>query len=208
MTMLANTTVIPQALAALIEAFQKLPGVGPKSAMRLALHTLKQPEAYSHLLADALVQAKRVIQPCGVCGCLADAQPCALCRDDARQNSIICIVPESSDVFALERAGHFKGRYHVLGGLISPLDGIGPESLSIEALLGRLKHAPDVQELILALAPSVEGDTTSLYLSRLLEPLPIKLSRIAFGLPVGGELEYADSLTLARALEGRRQVGF
>jgi recombination protein RecR len=194
-----------QPLASLIEAFQKLPGVGPKSAMRLALFVLKQPSAYASQLSHALTHARETIAPCSSCGCLTDVHPCATCNNPERDHSLVCVVPESSDVFALERTHHFKGVYHVLGGLISPLDGVGPESLTIDTLLQRLRTG-EVQELILALPPSTEGDTTSLYLARLLKPLPLKLTRIAFGLPVGGELEYADSLTLLRALDGRQML--
>ncbi|MEB3206503.1 MAG: recombination mediator RecR [Vampirovibrionales bacterium] len=192
-------------LAALIEAFQKLPGVGPKSAMRLALYVLKQPASYANQLAVALTQARESMAPCSCCGCLTDVHPCATCSNAERDHRLVCVVPESSDVFALERTRHFKGVYHVLGGLISPLDGVGPETLTIEVLLQRLGGG-EVEEIILALPPSTEGDTTSLYLARLLNPLPVKLTRIAFGLPVGGELEYADSLTLLRALDGRQAL--
>lgn len=183
---------------------EKLPGVGPKSAQRLALHLLRQPEAQVAALASAMTEAKALIKPCTTCGHWSGQDPCELCLDPKRAPELICVVAEARDVMALERSGAFTGRYHVLGGLLSPLDGLGPEELKIQSLLGRLSQG--VEEVILAIPPSVEGEATAMYLGRLLGPLGVKTTRIAFGLPVGGDLDYADDLTLMKALEGRRSL--
>ncbi|MFM7549472.1 MAG: recombination mediator RecR [Cyanobacteriota bacterium] len=198
-------------LARLIEQFERLPGIGPRTAQRLALHLLRQPEDQIRSFADALLTARSQVGHCRRCFHLSADPLCDICRNQERRNGLLCVVADSRDLLALERTREFKGNYHVLGGLISPMDGVGPELLRIQPLVERVagsgEHAaePSVQEVILALTPSVEGDTTSLYLARLLKPFTA-VSRIAYGLPVGGELEYADEVTLARALEGRRAV--
>lgn len=192
-------------LARLIEEFQKLPGIGPKSAQRLAFHVLKQPPEDVRTFSDALLEARDKIGYCQQCFNLSAQSVCELCVQPNRKQQTICLVSEPKDLYALERTGEFKGVYHVLQGLISPLEGISPEDLKIKELLARLSN-PDVEEVILALPPSIEGDTTSLYLSRLIKPVGIKLTRIAFGLPVGADLEYADSMTITRALQGRQSV--
>lgn len=193
-------------LARLIEELQKLPGVGPKSSQRLAFHLVKQSPQAVHALASALIEAKEQIRFCSVCQNLSADDPCDICRSVSRERAVICVVAEPRDLVALERTREFKGMYHVLGGLISPLDGIGPEQLKVKELLSRLQDG-EVQEVILAINPTVEGEATSLYLSRLLKPMGVKVTRIAFGLPIGGDLEYADELTLVKALENRREVG-
>ncbi len=190
-------------LARLIEEFQKLPGVGPKSAQRLAFHVLKRSESEIQGFSEALIDAKRQIGRCSVCYNLSCQNPCEICTHTGRDRTLLCVIPEPRDLFALERTGEYKGLYHVLDGLISPLEGIGPQELRVQELLNRLAPESDIQEVILALPPSVEGDTTSLYLTRMLKPSGVKLSRIAFGLPVGGDIEYADALTLTRAMAGR-----
>ncbi len=183
---------------------QRLPGVGPKTAQRLALHILKRPEAEVEALAHALIEAKKQIGLCKECFHLSAEPVCEICRNPSRDNSTICVVADSRDVIALEKTREYKGKYHVLGGVISPIDGIGPEQLTINALQRRVsQHKP--KEVILAVSPSVEGETTTLYIGQLLKPFT-KVTRIAFGLPVGGDLEYADEVTLARALEGRREL--
>ncbi|WGV26225.1 recombination mediator RecR [Halotia branconii CENA392] len=183
---------------------QRLPGVGPKSAQRLALHILKRPESEVEALAQALIQAKKQVGLCSVCFHLSADPICEICRNPNRENQTICVVVDSRDVIALEKTREFKGKYHVLGGVISPMDGIGPEQLTIQALVRRVSQQQP-QEVILAISPSVEGETTTLYVGQLLKPFT-KVTRIAFGLPVGGDLEYADEVTLARALEGRREL--
>ena len=192
-------------LERLISELERLPGVGPKSAQRLAIHLTRQPKESVLRLADALVKATEEIKFCSICSNLTSQDTCDICRNTARDNGTICVISEMKDLAAIERTREFKGLYHVLCGLISPMDGIGPENLKIKELLKRLDNNK-VKEIILALNPSIEGEATTLYLSKLLKPLNIKLTRIAFGLPVGGELEYADELTLARALEGRREI--
>lgn len=192
-------------LARLIDEFQKLPGIGPKSAQRLAFHVLKQAPEDVRTFSDALLDARDKIGYCQQCFNLSAQRVCELCMQPHRKKNTLCLVSEPKDLYALERTGEFKGLYHVLQGLISPLEGIGPEDLKIKELVARLSD-PDVEEVILALPPSIEGDTTSLYLSRLIKPLGVKLTRIAFGLPVGADLEYADSMTITRALQGRQAV--
>ncbi len=192
-------------LARLIEEFQKLPGIGPKSAQRLAFHVLKQPHEDVRNFSDALLDARDKIGYCQRCFNLSAQSVCEICSQPGRKQNLLCLVSEPKDLYALERTGEYKGFYHVLQGLISPLEGIGPEDLKIKELLARLSD-PGVEEIILALPPSIEGDTTSLYLSRLIKPLGVRLTRIAFGLPVGADLEYADSMTITRALQGRQAV--
>ncbi|BAY08892.1 recombination protein RecR [Calothrix sp. NIES-2098] len=183
---------------------QRLPGVGPKSAQRLALHILKRPETEVEALAQALIDAKKQVGLCSVCFHLSAEPVCEICRNPSRDINTICVVADSRDVIALEKTREFKGKYHVLGGVISPMDGIGPEQLTVQALVRRVSQQKP-QEVILAISPSVEGETTTLYIGQLLKPFT-KVTRIAFGLPVGGDLEYADEVTLARALEGRREL--
>lgn len=192
-------------LARLVEEFQKLPGIGPKSAQRMAFHLLKMPADEVRKFSDAILDAKEKIKYCRHCFNMSSENPCEICTDDRRNKGIICVVAESRDIIAFERTREYKGVYHVLQGLISPLDGISPEDLRIKELIDRLsKENPE--EIILALNPSVEGEATSMYLAKLIKPLGVKVSRIAFGLPVGADLEYADEVTLARALEGRREI--
>ena len=198
------TAVYTRPLARLIEELQRLPGVGPKTAQRLALHILKRPEAEIQALARALVEAKKQVGLCSVCFHLSAEPICEICRNTSRDSNTICVVADSRDVIALEKTREFRGKYHVLGGVISPMDGIGPEQLTVQALVKRVTQQ-QIQEVILAISPSVEGETTTLYVGQLLKPFT-KVTRIAFGLPMGGDLEYADEVTLARALEGRREL--
>jgi recombination protein RecR len=191
-------------LARLIEHFQHLPGVGPKTAQRLALHILKRPEEEVAALAQALIDAKQQVGQCQECGHLSAEPICEICRAPNRDNGVICVVSDSRDLIALEKTREYQGKYHVLGGLISPIDGIGPEQLNLQSLVRRVSQA-QTKEVILALNPSVEGETTTLYIGHLLKPFT-RVTRIAFGLPMGGDLEYADEVTLARALEGRRDL--
>ena len=191
-------------LARLIDQFERLPGIGPRTAQRLALHLLRQPPEQIQAFADALLQARSQVGQCRTCFHLSAEPICEICANPVRHNGQICVVADSRDLLAMERTREFKGLYHVLGGLISPMDGVGPDLLQISPLVARVDRE-SITEVILALTPSVEGDTTSLYLARLLRPFT-QVSRIAYGLPVGSELEYADEVTLARALEGRRQV--
>ncbi|AFZ42309.1 DNA replication and repair protein RecR [Halothece sp. PCC 7418] len=199
-----KTTNYTPPLARLIERLQGLPGVGPKTAQRLAFHILKRPEAEVEALAKALIEAKKQIGLCRVCFHLSADSVCEICSNSNRDDSTICVVSDSRDVIALEKTREYSGKYHVLGGVISPMDGIGPEQLHIQPLVERVSQEK-VKEVILAISPSVEGDTTTLYLGQLLKPFT-RVTRIAFGLPMGGDLEYADEITLARALEGRRDL--
>lgn len=192
-------------LAQLIEELQKLPGIGPKSAQRLAFHLLKQPDGDVKRLAQSLVDAKEQIRLCSVCSNLSVNDPCELCAHPTRDVSTVCVVAEPKDLVAVERTKEYKGRYHVLQGLISPMDGVGPDQLKIKELLDRVGSG-EIQEIILAINPTIEGEVTTLYLSRMLKPLGVRVTRIAFGLPMGGDLEYADEMTLVKALEGRREV--
>jgi recombination protein RecR len=198
-----QATVEP--VARLIEQFARLPGIGPKSAQRLTYYLLRMPEAVSLELAEAIGQMKRSVQFCSLCLNITDQDVCAICRSETRDRSTICVVEEPLDVLALERTRGFRGVYHVLHGAISPMDGVGPDDLKIKELLQRLESA-ETAEVILATNPSLEGDATALYLTRLLRPIGIRVTRIARGLPVGGDLEYADEVTLAQALEGRREM--
>lgn len=183
-----------------------MPGVGPKSAQRLALHILKRPETEVENLAKAIIEAKKKIGLCKICFHLSEKSICDICSNQNRDNSVICVVADSRDVIALEKTREYQGKYHVLGGVISPMDGIGPEQLNIHSLVNRASK-DEIKEVILAISPSIEGDTTTLYIGQLLKPfLNTKVTRIAFGLPMGGDLEYADEVTLARALEGRREL--
>ncbi len=200
-----KTTIYTRPLARLIEQLQRLPGIGPKSAQRLALHLLKQSEEDVQALAQALIDAKHQVGYCSVCFHLSAEPVCEICSAPSRDQYTICVVADSRDVIALEKTREYRGQYHVLGGLISPMDGIGPEQLALKPLVQRVSQ-PGVKEVILAISPSVEGETTTLYVGHLLQPFT-RVTRIAFGLPMGGDLEYADEVTLARALEGRRELG-
>jgi recombination protein RecR len=195
----------PEPVARLIEALQRLPGIGPKTAQRLTFFLLKRPVEEVNSLADSLAQLKALIVHCSVCFNVTQDDPCRICRDPRRDARSLCVVEEPNDLLALERTGGFRGRYHVLLGALSPLDGIGPEDLKVRELLARLEREP-VEEIILATNPSVEGEATAIYLAKLLKPLSVRITRIARGLPVGGDLEYADEVTLAKALEGRRDM--
>ena len=199
-----KTTVYARPLARLIEQLQRLPGVGPKTAQRLALYILKRPEAEVQALAQALIDAKQQVGLCSTCFHLSESPVCEICRNANRDSSTICVVADSRDLIALEKTREYHGKYHVLGGVISPMDGIGPEQLTVQPLVRRVNQQK-IKEVILAISPSVEGETTTLYVGQLLKPFT-RVTRIAFGLPVGGELEYADEVTLARALEGRREL--
>ncbi|MBP1648416.1 MAG: recombination protein RecR [Bacteroidetes bacterium] len=190
-----------EALQQLIEEFAQLPGIGRKSAQRLALYILKQPREEVVKMARALVGAKDRIRYCSSCYNITEQDPCVVCSSPKRDRNMICVVEEPNDVLALEKTNEFRGLYHVLGGSLSPLDGIGPEELKVRELLGRINS--EVAEVILAMNPNVEGEATTIYLTRLLKPLGVKVSRIARGIPVGGDLEFADEATLTRALEGR-----
>ena len=192
-------------LAQLIEFFQKFPGVGPKSAQRMAFHLLKMPLGEVQRFSQILVDAKQNIHYCSVCFNMSASDPCEICTDNRRDKTVICVVAETKDLIAIEKTREYKGLYHVLQGTLSPLDGIGVEDIRIKELLTRVADE-NVSEVILALSPSVEGEATSLYITKLLKPFNIKISRIAFGLPVGSDLEYADEITLAKAIEGRRVI--
>ncbi len=189
-------------VAALINELSKLPTIGPKTAARLVFHLLNRPRNEAQSLAEAILAVKDKVHFCSICYSLSEQEPCEFCTDDRRDARIICVVAEAKDVYAIERTGAFKGRYHVLGGLISPMDGIGPAQLRVKELIERIGRE-EPGELILATNPNAEGEATALYLSRLLLPLGSIVSRLAYGLPIGGELDYADELTIAKALEGR-----
>lgn len=189
----------------LIDELGRLPGVGPKSAQRIAFHLLQTETTDAQRLADAITRVKATVRFCTRCWHIAEAELCRVCRDERRDGSILCVVEEPRDVIAIERTQEFRGRYHVLGGAISPIDGVGPEQLHVKELLTRLDEE-SVTELILAMNPNVEGEATASYLSRLLTPLGVRVTRLASGLPVGGDLDYADEVTLGRAFAGRRDV--
>lgn len=196
-------SVLP--LTRLIEQFEKLPGVGRKGAQRLAFHVLGMPKAKAEEFANAILEAHEKIKPCSICQNLTDAELCPVCMDAARDRSVICVVEDPRDVIAFERTREYKGVYHVLHGLISPMEGIGPEQLTIKELLARLGDG-EVKEVIMATNPTVEGEATAMYLARLIKPMDIRVTRLAYGIPVGGNLEYADEVTLYRALEGRSEL--
>ena len=192
-------------MQALIDALSRLPGIGPKSAQRIAFYLIKSEDRDVEHLSDAITKAKATVRFCERCSNFAETTLCHFCSDDRRDSTTICVVEESRDVVAIEKTGEFRGRYHVLLGAINPLDGVGPEQLKIRELIVR-SEPESVKEVILCMNPNTEGDVTSMYLARILRPLGVKVTRIASGLPVGGDLEYADELTLGRALEGRREV--
>lgn len=196
---------LPEPIVVLITALGKLPGVGPRSAERLALHLVQAETDGVRQLAQAILTAREKIQSCQICGALTEKQPCALCTDSRRDNSLLCLVERAVDILSVDKAGTFTGKFHVLGGKISPLNGVGPEDLRIDELELRLGREP-IQEVILALGSDVEGDATSYYLAKRLAARGVKVTRIAHGLPAGSGLEFADELTLSRALEGRREI--
>ena len=189
----------------LIEQFEKLPGIGRKTAQRLAFHVLALPKENAEGLANAIINAKNTVFMCKLCQNLTDKEVCSICSDSERDKDTVCVVTEPKDVIALERTREFNGVYHVLHGSISPLNGVGPDDLKIVELLRRMGEHP-AKEIIMATTPDTEGETTAMYLSRLLKPFGIKITRLAYGVPVGGNLEYADEVTLTRALEGRREI--
>ncbi|UJF33646.1 recombination mediator RecR [Paenibacillus hexagrammi] len=195
----------PEPIAKLIDAFSRLPGVGPKTAGRLAFHVLRMKEDDVLDFAKSLVNVKRNLHYCSVCCNITDIDPCRICQDKSRDASVICVVQEPKDLAAMERTREFEGYYHVLHGAISPMEGIGPDQIHIAELLKRLSDEK-VQELILATNPNIEGEATAMYLSRLVKSFGLRVTRIAHGLPVGGDLEYADEVTLTKALEGRREI--
>lgn len=191
-------------LERLIEELSRLPGIGPKTAQRLAFYILKMPEDRVASLSEAIMQAKESIKYCSICGNFTDVNPCSICSADYRDKHVIMVVEEPKDIVAIEKTRDYKGLYHVLHGAISPLEGIGPDDIKIKELLARI--TPEVKEIILATNPNVEGEATAMYLAKLLKPLGVKVTRIAHGIPMGGDLEYADEVTLTKALEGRREI--
>ena len=193
------------ALERLVEHLRQLPGIGYKSAVRMAFNILDMPTEQAKDFANAIIEAKEKIGRCKICQDISETEVCSLCSDPARDRTVICVVESSKDVLAIEKINDFHGLFHVLGGLINPIEGIGPEELSIKELMTRLGDA-DLREVIVATNPSIEGEATAMYLSRLIKPFGIKTTRLAYGLPAGGELEYADELTLHKALEGRREI--
>ncbi|HEY2908554.1 MAG TPA: recombination mediator RecR [Vicinamibacterales bacterium] len=195
---------LPDPLVRLIEELQRLPGIGPKGAQRLAFHILKTPREQADRLADAVREVKERVTYCSICNNITDSDPCTFCTSDARDRHVICVVEEPQNVAGVEKTREFKGLYHVLMGALSPLQGIGPDDLKIKGLLGRITDG--VSEVILATNPNVEGEATAIYLARLLKPLGVKVTRIAMGVPVGSDLEYADEITMHKAMEGRREV--
>ncbi|MCH1958845.1 MULTISPECIES: recombination mediator RecR [Romboutsia] len=192
-------------IARLIEEFSKLPGVGRKTAQRLAFHVINMNVNDVESLSKAILEAKREIKYCSVCCNITDTDPCSMCSNKNRDAGVICVVEDPRDVAAMERTREFKGQYHVLNGVISPMDGIGPDMIKIKELIQRLGNQ-DVREVIMATNPTIEGEATAMYIARLLKPMGIKVTRIAHGLPVGGDLEYADEVTISKALEGRREI--
>ena len=201
--MTTNRTPSAAPVARLVDEFHRLPGIGPKTAQRLAYHLIRMPEEQARSLAEAVLSVKERIVLCSRCYNITETDPCSICSDPARDQASVCIVEEPLDVLALERTDSYKGLYHVLHGVISPMNGIGPDDLKIQPLLGRLR-AGQVQEVILATNPNLEGEATAMYVHRLISPLGVKVTRPARGLPVGGDLEYADEVTLSRAIEGRQ----
>ncbi|MSP59529.1 MAG: recombination protein RecR [Myxococcales bacterium] len=195
-------------IARLIQQLGKLPGIGEKTATRLAFHVLRAPDAYARDLAAALIDVKEKIRLCSTCMNLTERDPCGLCSDGRRDATILCVVAHPTDLIAIERTGGFRGHYHVLHGVLSPLDAIGPDDLRVRELLGRIggQNGAAFGEVILATSPNVEGEATALYLARILKPLGVRVTRIASGVPIGGELEYADGVTISRALDGRREM--
>ena len=198
-------SALPNSVSALIAALHKLPGVGPRSAERIALHLVQAESAVVRQLAEAMIRAREKIHFCATCGALTEKSPCAICADARRDASLVCVVERAVDILSIEKSGAFRGKFHVLGGKISPLDGVEPEDLRITELEKRLKQEP-IKEIVIALGTDVEGDATSHYLAKRLARKGLKITRIAHGLPAGSGLEFADELTLSRALEGRREM--
>jgi recombination protein RecR len=196
----------PRPLTKLINELSKLPGIGGKTAQRLAFHILSVNDDEAFELADAMIAAKKEMKYCSVCGNLTDSDPCGICNDTARDQSAICVVETPRDVAAVERMKEYKGLYHVLHGAISPMDGIGPEDINLKQLIVRLQQNDQVKEVIIATNPNIEGEATAMYAAKLIKPSGIKVSRIAHGVPVGGDLDYTDEITLSKALEGRREI--
>ena len=194
------------AIEDLVTELAKLPGIGRKTAQRLTFHLLKQPADDAGRLADAIRRVREQVRACSTCGTLSDQDPCAICTDPRRDDTVLCVVEEAADANAIERAGRYRGRYHVLGGRMSPLDGIGPDDLNVESLVARVSNGHGVQEVIVATNPSMEGDVTATWLQQVLAPTGVRVTRIARGLPVGGDLEYADGVTIAQALAARREM--
>lgn len=197
--------IYSKSLERLISALHRLPGIGPKSAQRLAFYILKSPKGEANELAQAILAAKEKMVSCSVCGNITDSDPCPICEDSTRDGSTICVVEQPQDIFIFEKMGEYKGTYHVLMGALSPLDGIGPDDLKIKGLVTRIEKG-NIREVIIATNPNAEGEATATYLSELVKPLGVKVTRLAQGIPIGGDLEYADEVTLAKALEGRREV--
>lgn len=195
----------PRPLGKLINELSKLPGIGGKTAQRLAFHILSMEDREAEGLANSILEAKQTMKYCSVCGNLTDHDPCSICEDQTRRQDVICVVESPRDVMAMERIKEFDGLYHVLHGAISPMDGVGPEDINLKQLIVRLQNS-DVKEIILATNPNIEGEATAMYIARLIKPSGIKVSRIANGIPVGGDLEYADEVTLLKAMEGRREL--
>ncbi len=195
----------PRPLGKLINSLARLPGIGDKTAQRLAFHVLSLPNDEVQLLAESILEAKESLTYCSVCGNLTDKDPCEICSDPSRSKEVICVVESPRNVLAMERIREYKGQYHVLNGAISPMEGIGPEDINLKSLIVRLQEN-DIQEVILATNPNIEGEATAMYIARLVKPSGIKVSRIASGLPVGGDLEYTDAETLIKAMEGRREL--
>jgi recombination protein RecR len=194
------------AIEELVAELAKLPGIGRKTAQRLTFHLLKQPADTAERLAQVIRRVRDQVAACGTCGNLSDENPCAICRDPRRDGTVLCVVEEAPDVGAIERAGGFRGRYHVLGGRLSPLEGVGPEALRVDDLAARVANGSGVREVIVATNPSMEGEVTATYLQQVLRPTGVRVTRIARGLPVGGDLEYADGVTIAQALTARREM--
>ncbi|MBU0501721.1 MAG: recombination mediator RecR [bacterium] len=192
-------------LEQLIEELKRMPGIGPKSAQRLAFYVLQSAPKDIERLVESIKAAKTNLKNCSTCFNITDINPCKICRDDARHHNILCIVAEPKDLLALERSREYNGKYHVLGGLISPLDGLGPEALRIKELLARLEKE-EVEEIVLAISATTEGEATNIYLTKLLRPLGIKVTRVAYGLPIGADMDYADEATLAKSFQGRREI--
>ena len=196
---------LPEPISRLIEELSKLPGIGEKNATRLAFHIFRSSEGYARSLSSAIIRTKSDVSACGTCYSFTEKDPCAICADPSRDPHILCVVEEPLDLLAIERSGEFRGKYHVLHGVISPLEGVGPEDLRIKELVTRAGRG-DIREIILATGTNVEGEATAVYLSRTLKPLGIRISRIAYGIPVGGDIEYIDELTLGKALRDRKEV--
>ena len=196
----------PKPLARLISELSRLPGIGNKTAQRLAFHILSLPDAEAESLSASIREAKKTMRYCSVCGNLTDQDPCRICSDKSRRDDILCVVESPQDVMAMERIREYNGRYHVLNGVISPMEGIGPGDINLKQLILRLQQHEEVKEVILATNPNIEGEATAMYIARLLKPSGIRVTRIAHGLPVGGDLEYADEVTLLKAVEGRTDL--